>query len=165
MSYKFEKLSVLVVEDTAPMRKLICSILEKLGVGTIIEAENGKEGFEIFCKKNPDIVLTDWMMEEMNGIELTREIRMSSLSTDRMAPVIIITGYSALHRVSEARDAGVTEFLVKPFSANDISRRIAHVISHPRDFIDAPLYFGPDRRRRKDEHYSGPRRRSDDPIV
>ena len=65
--------------------------------------------------------------------------------------------------IEEARDAGVTEFLVKPFTANDIARRITHVINRPRDFIETQDFFGPDRRRRRDDTtYKGPLRRGDD---
>ena len=98
---------------------------------------------------NPDIVIADWQMEPMNGIELTHEIRTNQLSPNRMAPVILVTGYSAITRVAQARDVGVTEFIVKPFSANDLAKRLAYVINKPRDFIDADGYFGPDRRRRR----------------
>jgi two-component system chemotaxis response regulator CheY len=79
-----------------------------------------------------------------------------------MAPIILVTGYSARPRVEEARDAGVTEFLVKPFTATDLTRRLQHVINNPRNFIDYNGYFGPDRRRKADELYNGPRRREDD---
>ena len=79
-----------------------------------------------------------------------------------MVPIIMMTGYSAMPRVSEARDCGATEFLVKPFSANDMARRIAYVINKPRDFIETEDFFGPDRRRRKIDNYRGPRRRDDD---
>src|SRR5690606_21328283 len=88
-------------------------------------------------------------MEPMNGIEFTDEIRNNAQSPNRMAPVILVTGYSALTRVAQARDVGVTEFLVKPFSANDLAKRLAYVINKPRDFIDSAQYFGPDRRRRE----------------
>lgn len=162
MAFQFGKLSVQVVEDTPPMRKLLCSILETLGVGQIYSSENGEAGFEQFRKMNPDIVIADWHMEPMNGIELTHEIRTNQLSPNRMAPVIIVTGYSAITRVAQARDAGVTEFIVKPFSANDLAKRLAYVINKPRDFIDADGYFGPDRRRRQDPNYKGPFRREED---
>ena len=162
MAFNFGKLSVLVVEDTAPMRKLICSVLEALDVGQIAQADNGDEGFKRFCDLNPDIVIADWMMNPTNGIEMTREIRNNTLSPNRTVPIIIVTGYSALQRVAEARDAGVTEFLIKPFSANDLSKRLAYVINKPRDFIDNGDYFGPDRRRVINPNYSGPFRREDD---
>lgn len=159
MPFKFEKLSVLVVEDIMPMRKLTVSLLESFGITNIHTAENGQEAFEVFCREKPDIVIADWQMKPMTGVELTREIRTNALSPNRMAPVILVTGYSAVSRVAEARDNGVTEFLVKPFSANDLAKRIAYVINKPRDYIDYRDYFGPDRRRRVDEDYPGPDRR------
>jgi CheY-like chemotaxis protein len=162
MAFNFGKLSVLVVEDTPPMRKLIVSVLEALGVGHIMQADNGESGFARFRDGNPDIVIADWMMEPVNGIELTKEIRNNTLSPNRTVPIILVTGYSAIQRVSEARDAGVTEFLVKPFSANDIAKRLAYVINKPRDFIDCDTYFGPDRRRLENKDYKGPFRRQED---
>ncbi len=162
MPFDFKKLTVLVVEDTAPMRKLITSVLETLGVGRVYSAENGERGFEMFKRENPDIVIADWHMEPMSGIELTREIRTNMMSPNRMAPIVLVTGYSALNRVSDARDAGVTEFLVKPFSANDLAKRIAYVINKPRDYIDNSQYFGPDRRRRNTPDFKGPFRRTED---
>src|SRR5690606_31522864 len=100
-----------------------------------------------------------WHMTPINGIELTQNIRTGAQSSGRMAPVILVTGYSALSRVSEARDAGVTEFLVKPFSANDLAKRLAYVINKPRDFVDCTDYFGPDRRRRDNADFNGADRR------
>ncbi|MCD8493875.1 MAG: response regulator [Alphaproteobacteria bacterium] len=162
MGFRFEKLSVLVVEDTGPMRKLICSVLDTLGVGRTVTANDGNHGFTMFCNERPDIVITDWHMEPVNGIELVQKIRTSPASPNKFVPVIMVTGYSAVPRVAQARDTGATEFLVKPFSANDLAKRIAHVINKPRDFIEAYDYFGPDRRRRKPDDYRGPLRREDD---
>ena len=162
MGFKFEKLDVMIVEDTAPMRKLLMTVLENLGVKNIQTATDGEQAFEFFCKNNSDIILSDWLMEPMNGIDFTREIRKNPLSPNRMVPIILITGFSAWARVEEARDAGVTEFLVKPFTANDLARRVAHVINSPRDFIETGDFFGPDRRRRYNPNYQGPFRRQSD---
>lgn len=162
MSFRFEKLDVLIVEDTAPMRKLLVTVLENLGVKNIVTAADGRKAFELFQKNNSDIILTDWLMEPMDGLELTKEIRKNPLSPNRMVPIILITGYSAWERVESARDCGVTEFLVKPFTANDLARRVAHVINAPRDFIETQDFFGPDRRRRKNVNYRGPFRRDED---
>lgn len=162
MGFRFENLSVLIVEDTVPMRKLVTSVLDTLGVGNIFTATDGEQGFESFCKNNPDIVIADWHMVPMSGIELVEQIRKSPVSPNKMVPIIMMTGYSAMPRVSEARDCGATEFLVKPFSANDLARRIAYVINKPRDFIETGEFFGPDRRRRKIDNYSGPYRREED---
>lgn len=158
-------LSILVVEDTVPMYKLIVGILHSMGIKKITVCDDGKKGFEKFCRENNDIVLTDWQMDGHDGLELTRNIRKSAQSPNRMAPVIMLTGYSALPRVQTARDAGVTEFIVKPFTAHDMIRRIAHVVNNPRDFVESQDFFGPDRRRRTHVHtFVGPYRRADDKV-
>lgn len=160
MTLDLKNLSILIVEDTLPMQRLIASVIENLGFTKIYLATNGIEGFDAFRKFNPDIVLSDWLMEPGDGLELTQKIRHHPTSPNRMAPVILITGYSSLPRVNEARDQGVTEFLVKPFTAADIAKRISYVINNPRDFIATRDFFGPDRRRKNNENYKGPRRRA-----
>lgn len=155
-------LSILVVEDTLPMLSMICSTLNILGVRDVYRARNGDEGFDAYVQHNPDIIITDWVMEPTDGLELVRRIRKSPRSKNKMVPVIMITGYSALKRVQKARDYGVTEFLVKPFTAKAIAARLNHIIDKPRGFVEVGGYFGPDRRRRKDPQYDGPLRRDED---
>jgi len=162
MAFHLNKLKILLVEDIIPMRHLFTSVLHCLGIENVTSADNGETAFKLFCKENHDIILTDWAMEPVDGIELTNEVRNNDLSPNKMVPIIMITGYSAWPRVEAARDAGVTEFLVKPFSASDVARRISHVISNPRDFVETDAYFGPDRRRRKVADYAGPQRREAD---
>ena len=157
-----EDISILVVEDTLPMLSMICSTLNILGVRSVYRAKNGEEGFEEFVRKTPDIVITDWLMEPVNGLELIKKIRTDSRSPYKTVPIIMITGYSALKRVQQARDYGVTEFLVKPFTANAIATRLNHIIDRPRGFVEAEDYFGPDRRRKREEDYTGPLRRGAD---
>ena len=89
-------------------------------------------------------------MPKMDGLALTKLIRTSPQSPDKTIPIIMMTGYGSPHKISAARDMGVTEFLVKPFSAVDISKRIMNIIKSPRDFIITPQYAGPDRRRKID---------------
>lgn len=162
MIHNFRNLSVLVVEDTDAMRRLIISLLKTLGVNKVSFARDGEEAFTHFCRQPVDVILTDWLMKPMSGIDLIKKVRHDKASPNKIVPIIIVTGYSARQRVSEARDVGVTEFLVKPFTAEDLSSRLAHVINRPRDFIQNPEFFGPDRRRRKMDNYEGPQRRSVD---
>ena len=70
-----------------------------------------------------------------------------------------MTGYSDQPRVEEARDTGVTEFLMKPYSARDMYARIVQIIEKPRQFVDTGEFFGPDRRRRKNFTFTGSNRR------
>jgi len=162
MAYQFDKISVLVVEDNQPMALVVKSILETFGVKNVVLAKNGEEGFEAFCKYNTDIVLADWMMKPMDGIAFTQAIRSGSRSPNQFVPIILMTGFSEKKRVMEARDAGVTEFLVKPFGAKDLYKRLAQVIERQRQFVHSETFFGPDRRRKADENYAGPWRRESD---
>lgn len=162
MSYQMHKISVLVVEDNLPMLDITKSLLQAFGVGTILGAQNGEAGFETYCQSNPDLIIADWMMKPMDGISLTRKIRNDPHSPNPYVPIILMTGFSERRRVFQARDAGVTEFLVKPFNARDLYKRIVQVIERPRQFVRADDFFGPDRRRKNEDHYTGPRRREAD---
>src|SRR5690606_14043240 len=99
-----------------------------------------------FCEINPDIVIADWMMKPMDGISFARMVRNDPRSPNAYVPIILMTGFSERRRVLQARDAGVTEFLVKPFNARDLYKRIAQVIERPRQFVRSEDFFGPDRR-------------------
>ena len=96
MAFEFSKLKVLVVEDVAPMRQLFIAILRNLGIKNIEEAQNGDEAFEKFSKNNHDIILSDWMMTPGDGLELAHKVRRSAESPNKMAPIILITGYLSL---------------------------------------------------------------------
>lgn len=162
MGYKFDQVRVLLVEDNQPMLELAKSLLETFGIGQVFTARDGEEGFKIFCKENPDIVVADWMMKPMDGITLARRIRNDAMSPNQFVPVILMTGFSERRRVFEARDAGITEFLVKPFNARDLYRRISQIIERPRKFVRSEDFFGPDRRRKRASEYEGPLRRDTD---
>jgi DNA-binding response OmpR family regulator len=162
MAYNFSDISVLIVEDNMPMTELIKSLLGVYGFTNLITAGNGEEGFEVFRRSSPDLVITDWMMKPGDGISLTRRIRNDPASGNQFVPVILMTGFSEKRRVMQARDAGVTEFLVKPFNARDLYRRIAQIIERPRQFVRSEAFFGPDRRRQHDTSYKGTLRRESD---
>lgn len=162
MSIKFEKLSVLIVEDTEPLRRLIVTALEALGAGRVYSAHDGEDALALLKKYAPDIALIDWHLPGMTGLELVEKIRKSYDVPDRMIPIIMMTGYSSAEKIAQARDAGVTEYLAKPFEADALIKRVHHVIQTPRDFIDCETYFGPDRRRTKNIEYRGPYRRKTD---
>jgi len=161
------RISILVVEDNQPMLDIAKSLLLAFGVGHVIGAPDGEVGYKRFCEYNPDIVIADWMMKPMDGITFTRMIRNDTRSPNHYVPVILMTGFSERRRVLQARDAGVTEFLVKPFNARDLYKRIAQVIERPRQFVRSGDFFGPDRRRQRaggdsSRQYVGPYRREND---
>lgn len=97
----------------------------------------------------------------MSGPRFTRLLR-SAESPNFSVPVILLVSLTSIQLVVEARDAGVTEFLCRPFSAKDIYVRIMHVLNNPRKFISVGPYRGPCRRRSKEGSYAGPRKRAAD---
>ena len=159
---RFDLIKILLVDDNHHMRVLIGEILRAIGVKSVFEATDGAEALNIMRREPIDIVMTDLAMQPLDGIDFTRLLRNSPDSPNQMCPVNMITGHSTHKRVKEARDAGVTEFLAKPVTARGVIDRISQVIEHPRSFIRNEDYFGPDRRRRADPSYTGPKRRGSD---
>src|SRR5262249_32776815 len=158
----FEALKVLIVEDNQHMRVLLRSLLNSIGIREIHEAGNGVAALDVLKEMKCDLVLSDLAMKPMDGLEFTREIRLSKRSINPFMPIIMITGHTEKHRVEAARDAGVTEFLAKPITPHSLYSRLAEIVERPRAFVRCEAYFGPDRRRKALEHYAGPWRRHDD---
>lgn len=159
----FEELRFVVVDDNAHMRRIIRTFLRAFGSREIYEAEDGASGLEAVEAYSPDILLTDIKMPIFDGIELTRMIRNPDGSRYPFLPIVILTAYSEKKHVIAARDAGATEFLCKPVSADALYRRVHNVVTNPRFYVRTKTYFGPDRRRNTDENYKGPERRQTDP--
>lgn len=157
--YNIERLNILIVDDNHHMRYLVRMILKSLGVQEILEAEDGTSAMETLNNYAADIVICDWNMQPMDGIEFTKLIRTSDDSPNAYVPIIMLTGHTEISRVVTARDAGVNEFLAKPVSAAKIYQRIKAILDNPRQYIRTDTYFGPNRRRRDDPKYDGEERR------
>ena len=161
VAYDFSRFPCVVVEDSSFMRLLLTSCMHALGVQRLRSFDSGSEAIEFLraVKKEPmragvnsvECVITDLEMAPVDGLMLLRWIRKSSESLNKFMPVIMVTAHSDAQRVCEARDAGVTEFLTKPFSVHALASKIAHVVEHPRQFVQTGTYFGPDRRRQTRE--------------
>src|SRR5882757_10449833 len=160
--YRFRRVRVLVVDDNVHMRKLVMTILQAFGVQQIIEAESGDRAWTALRETNPDVVVLDWVMEGMSGLELIQMIRTNPQAPNPFVPVIMLTGHTSLDHVRQARDAGVNEFIAKPVSVKTMMARLVSVIEHPRPYVRTIGYFGPCRRRRTEIH-SGPERRVEKP--
>jgi len=162
MSLGFETLRVLLVDDNWHMRSIAITLMESFGITQIRDVDSGADGIRVSQVWPADVALVDFKMEPMNGVQFTRIIRNSPDSRNPYLPIIMMTGHSAVVRVMEARDAGVTEFIAKPLSAKTLLNRLNAVIYRPRPFVRTETYFGPDRRRRADPIHKGPWRRFDD---
>ncbi len=152
--YSLGNVSVLVLDDNRHMRSLIQSILLALGVKHVRETADAPEAFKELQHFHADVIITDWRMEPLDGLDFVRLVRTAKDSPNPYVPIIMLTAYTEFQRVSEARDAGVNEFLAKPISAKTLYMRFASIIDNPRAFIRTKTFFGPDRRRQN----LGPRR-------
>ncbi len=86
-------------------------------------------------------------MEPLDGVDFVRLVRTANDTPNPYVPIIMLTGFTEMRRVTEARDAGINEFLAKPVSAKAIYQRLATIIDNPRPFVRSKTFFGPDRRR------------------
>ena len=143
----FSQLGVMIVDDNRHMRALLCSIMHALGIKRVKEVGDGETALTEIGAFEPDILITDWHMEPMDGTTLVKTIRHSSEDLIRYMPIIMLSGHSDMVRVREARDCGVHEVLTKPVSAKSLLARLITIIEQPRPFIKTEQYFGPDRRR------------------
>ncbi|MRG72344.1 response regulator [Alphaproteobacteria bacterium HT1-32] len=141
------------------MRAIIRNILKELQVESIREAQDGTDALALLKDVPFDMIITDWNMKPMNGLQFVRSIRLSKDTPNRYIPIIMVTAFTELGQVVTARDAGITEFLAKPVSARSLFSRIKAVIENHRQFVRSQNFFGPDRRRRKSASFSGTERR------
>jgi two-component system chemotaxis response regulator CheY len=116
--------SVLVADDSGTMRKIIIRSLNALGVKDTTEAADGSQALQLFQGHAFDIVLTDWNMPNMTGLELLKSIR----ATGSKVPVILITTESEKGRVLEAVQAGVSDYLVKPFDTEGLRKKLERFV-------------------------------------
>ncbi|WP_320143427.1 response regulator [uncultured Cohaesibacter sp.] len=135
-------LRVLVIEDSAYMRTIIRTILQGLGVREIFEAEDGGVGLEKLEQLSPDLLIIDWVLPILDGPELVRLVRNPNHPMGTV-PIIMISSYAEKHRIMEAKQLGVHEFLRKPFSAKDMYLRIVAATSMDRPFVRTDNYYGP----------------------
>ena len=159
LGYDLRKLKILLIDDDKLIRDLAFSILNSLGAKDVYVASDALKGYEYFQQLNPDLIVVDWKMEIMDGLEFTKKVRTADNSTNPYVPILMISAFAHAEGVCTARDSGVTEFVAKPFSGNVLLSKIYQAVERPRTFIKTDAFFGPDRRRRDDPFYNGEERR------
>ena len=119
---------VLIVDDEPVIRLDLRTMLEAMGHEVVGEADNGADALQLARTLQPDLVIADIMMPEMDGIELSRR-----LAKERIAPVLVLTAYSEPEMVMGADRAGVLGYLVKPFREADLAPAIQVAVSRYRE--------------------------------
>jgi len=113
---------VLVVDDFSTMRRIIKNILRQLGFNNIVEADDGTTAWDTLNKDKIDFIISDWNMPQMTGIELLRKVRGSEEFTD--LPFLMVTAEAQQENILEAVQAKVSNYIVKPFTAEVMKQKI-----------------------------------------
>lgn len=119
---------VLIIDDSAVMRKMIQRIIQQSGflIDEFVEAGDGKEGLEKAASSNIDLILCDWNMPNMTGIDFVKALRGSGLKSN--IPVVMITTESSETRIEEAKNSGANGYLTKPFTPDQLKTKLGNYL-------------------------------------
>ena len=118
---------VMVVDDFSTMRRIVKNILKQLGYENIEEAEDGAQAFNKLQSGGADFIVTDWNMPNMNGLELLKAVRADESLKE--VPVLMVTAEAEKENIIAAVEAGVSNYIVKPFTAETLKEKIDKIFS------------------------------------
>lgn len=121
-----KNMNVLIVDDYKTMLRIINSLLRTLGFVNIDEATDGTMALDMFQKKHYGLVISDWNMEPMSGLDLLKRVR--ALNDNKDVPFIMVTAESKTENVVAAKQAGVNNYIVKPFNAETLKTKMSAVL-------------------------------------
>nr|WP_295883507.1 response regulator [uncultured Devosia sp.] len=122
------RLRALVVDDNAYARAISANGLKKLGVGQIVEAEGGAAAILALLGEPFDLMLMDWYMPDVSGAGVMTVLRDPRLGAASQTPVILMTAYASRDNIARARELGVNEVLVKPFTTDQLGTALSRVL-------------------------------------
>ena len=121
-----KEMAILVVDDYKTMLRIIRNLLKQLDFGNVDEAADGSEALKKLREKEYGLVISDWNMEPMTGLQLIREVR--SDKKLKKLPFIMVTAESKTENVVAAKEAGVSNYIVKPFNAETLKQKMVSVL-------------------------------------
>jgi two-component system, chemotaxis family, chemotaxis protein CheY len=145
---KIIKHGVVIADPVANMASLIAATMRGIGHRMVTEVTSARDLMALLAGRSYSLIVLDDQLGPPGAVDMVRQLRQNFDSPNRTTAVIMMSAAPDIARIAEARDAGVSEFLRKPFSPADLQKRIAGLDLNPRDFIEGPAYAGPDRRRR-----------------
>lgn len=155
---------VLICDPHVPSARLLGDLMRSNARSQIWMADDTEKAIRLASSCDPQVIFVELASDAVDGLDFTRRLRRSTFAC-RFAPVIVVTGRATAAGILAARDAGVHEFLVKPFTTKDLLRRLEAVTLRDRDWVEAVGYVGPDRRRFNSGDYSGPFKRRSDTMA
>ena len=117
----------LIIDDSVTMRRIIANILGKLGYPDVVHASNGREALDKLATESINIVITDWYMPEMNGLDFVRALRTTPATSH--IPIVIVTANAASDDIQQALALGVNSYVLKPFSVDTMRDKIAALLA------------------------------------
>lgn len=121
-----KKIKILIVDDFATMRKVIRNLLKQSGYDNIVEADDGRAAMDILKSTKVDFIISDWNMPNMNGIELLKAVRADTEL--KGMPFLMVTAESLKDNVIEAVKSGVSNYIVKPFTAEVLNEKMGKIL-------------------------------------
>jgi two-component system chemotaxis response regulator CheY len=115
-------MNVLVVDDFATMRRIVKNILNQIGLKNIIEADDGSTALEVLKKDKVDLIMSDWNMPKVTGLELLKAVRSDESMQD--IPFLMVTAEGQKDSVIQTVQAGVSDYIVKPFTADTVKEKL-----------------------------------------
>lgn len=143
----FRSINILFADSDTHLAQVVIRCLRAMGFTNIKHVSTAAEAISELRAGTTSFLITEWGLKESNGIDLVRYIRRDPESPNRTLPIIMLTGRGELPEVCAARDAGTTEFVVKPFTVQTLYNRLEQMVDTPRSFILAEGFVGPERRR------------------
>ena len=128
MQLDLSQIAIMVVDDNKFIRRIVCEILKGFNVGKVVEAEDGSDALRQLEEAQPDIIICDWVMRPMSGMEFLRTIRSGNAALDPQTPVLMMTGQLDAKHVLEGREVGVSGYLSKPVSVQGMMTRLVDII-------------------------------------
>lgn len=152
---------VLIVDPSPMAVNIMADLIRQMGPVKVFKTDQTNYGLEMARDIKPHLIITELEAEGFKGLDLVRDIRLSDMVC-RKVPIIVTTAASTREAINRARDAGVHEFLAKPFTANDLYRLIEAAVLQDRDWVEWSDYVGPERRRFNSGAYRGRLKRERD---
>lgn len=118
-------MKVLVVDDFATMRRIIKNVLKQIGFTHILEADDGATAIEVLKENEVDLIISDWNMPRMNGLDLLKTVR--NKESTKAIPFVMVTAEAQKDNVLQAVQSGVDNYIVKPFTADAVKEKLTRV--------------------------------------
>jgi two-component system chemotaxis response regulator CheY len=148
MAGALANIKLLVADADARLCNVLTDTLGTMGFSQVETTGSGHEAAQKLQKNTYDMLITDWNLADFDGIALIDFIRSDPRSLDMALPIVMLTGRAEQNDVLRARDHGVTEYAVKPFTAQSLFSRLERVVDFPKPFIVSQKFTGPERRAR-----------------